>query len=86
MSKKGVIAAAERNRTEKSPGAKPAAKPSRRHHHHVYVVELADQVWNESSFRKANPDYCLGKPFVYVGMTVLDTDLRFDRYKAGVQA
>lgn len=57
-----------------------------RHHHHVYVVELADQVWNEPSFRKANPDYVLGKPFVYVGMTGLDPDLRFDRHMAGVQA
>jgi hypothetical protein len=58
----------------------------RRHHHHVYVVELADQVWNEASFRKANPDYQLGKPFVYVGMTGLDPDLRFDKHKAGIQA
>ncbi|RZL09657.1 MAG: hypothetical protein EOP40_09075 [Rubrivivax sp.] len=58
----------------------------RLHHHHVYVVELADQVWNEPSFRKANPDYQLGKPFVYVGMTGLDPDLRFDRHKAGVQS
>lgn len=59
---------------------------SRRHHHHVYVVELADPVWNEASFRKANPDHQLGKPFVYVGMTGLDPDLRFDRHKAGIQA
>jgi hypothetical protein len=58
----------------------------RRHHHHVYVVELADQVWNEASFRKANPDHQLGKPFVYVGMTGLDPDLRFDKHKAGIQA
>lgn len=57
-----------------------------RHHHHVYVVELADQVWNEPSFRKCNPDYQLGKPFVYVGMTGLDPDLRFDKHKAGIQA
>ena len=55
-------------------------------HHHVYVVELADQVWNEPAFRKANPDYVLGKPFVYVGMTGLDPDLRFDRHKAGIQS
>ena len=54
--------------------------------HHVYVVELSDRVWNEPAFRKANPDYQLGKPFVYVGMTGLDPDLRFDRHKAGVQA
>jgi hypothetical protein len=57
-----------------------------RHHHHVYVVQLSDLVWNEPSFRKANPDYQLGKPFVYVGMTGLDPDLRFDRHMAGVQA
>ena len=57
-----------------------------RHHYHVYVVELSDQVWNHASFRRANPGYVLGKPFVYVGMTGLDPDLRFDRHKAGVQA
>jgi hypothetical protein len=60
--------------------------PRREARHHVYVVELSDQVWNEASFRKANPDWQLGKPFVYVGMTGLDPDLRFDRHKAGVQA
>lgn len=58
----------------------------RYHHHHVYVVELSDRVWNEPSFRKANPGYQLSKPLVYVGMTGLDPDLRFDRHKAGVQA
>jgi hypothetical protein len=57
-----------------------------RHHHHVYVVELSDRVWNETSFRRANPDWRLDKPFVYVGMTGLDPDLRFDRHKAGIQA
>ena len=59
---------------------------SGRHHHHVYVVELSDRVWNEPSFRRANPDYQLGKPFVYVGMTGLDPDLRFDKHKADIQA
>jgi hypothetical protein len=33
-----------------------------RHHHHVYVVELHDRVWNEARFRAANPEYQLGKP------------------------
>ena len=28
----------------------------------------------------------LGKPFVYVGMTGLDPDLRFDKHKAGIQS
>jgi hypothetical protein len=57
-----------------------------RHHHHVYVVELDDRVWNELRFRKANPEYRLGMPFVYVGMTGLDPDVRFDKHKAGIQA
>ena len=42
---------------------------ARRHHYHVYVVELSDQVWNSARFRRANPDYRLRMPFVYVGMT-----------------
>ena len=65
---------------------KTIPRTGRRHHHHVYVVELADPVWNETRFRRANPGYQLGKPFVYVGMTGLDPDLRFDKHKAGIQA
>lgn len=57
-----------------------------RPHYHVYVVELDDRVWNVARFRRCNPDYVLGKPFVYVGMTGLDPDLRFDKHKAGIQA
>ena len=75
------------------PAPRPEAKTEARkgprggrHHHHVYVVELDDRVWNLAAFRKANPDYELGKPFVYVGMTGLDPDLRFDRHKAGIQS
>lgn len=59
---------------------------NRPHHHHVYVVELSDRVWNEPRFRAANTGYQLGKPFLYVGMTGLDPDLRFDRHKAGIQS
>jgi hypothetical protein len=55
-------------------------------HYHVYVVELSDRVWNVARFRRANPDWRLGKPFVYVGMTGLDPDVRFDKHKAGIQA
>jgi hypothetical protein len=56
------------------------------YHYSVYVVELAEAVWNEHRFRKANPGYVLGKPFVYVGMTGLDPDIRFDKHKAGIQS
>ena len=54
--------------------------------HHVYVVELSADVLFEPKFRNANPDYRPGKPCVYVGMTGLDPDLRFDRHKAGIQS
>ena len=63
-----------------------AVARERSHRYHVYVVELADRVWNVAAFRRANPGYQLGKPFVYVGMTGLDPDLRFDRHMAGIQA
>ena len=62
---------------------RPAAA---QHHHHVYVVQLSDRVWNEVGFRRANPDCDITKRFLYVGMTGLDPDLRFDRHKAGIQA
>ncbi|MEZ5658363.1 MAG: hypothetical protein R3E83_07455 [Burkholderiaceae bacterium] len=54
--------------------------------HHVYVIELDDRVWNEPRFRAANPDYRLGMPFVYVGMTGLDPELRLARHRAGVRS
>jgi hypothetical protein len=59
---------------------------SRRSHYHVYVVELSKEILNEKRFMKANPGYISGKPCVYVGMTGLNPDLRFDKHKAGIQA
>jgi hypothetical protein len=59
---------------------------ARRKHHHVYVVELSKDVLLEPRFRKNNPAYVEGKPCVYVGMTGLDPDVRFDKHKAGIQA
>ena len=51
----------------------------RRDHYHVYVIELSKDVLYEARFKKANPDYIRGKPCVYVGMTGLDSDVRFDK-------
>ena len=82
-------------RKTKSPpadGSNASAAPPRTgrtprsHHYHVYVIELSDEVWNVGRFRRANRDYQLGKPFVYVGMTGLDPDVRFDKHKAGIQS
>ena len=57
-----------------------------RKHYSVYVIELSKDVLLEGRFRKGNPDYVDGKPCVYVGMTGLDPDVRFDRHKAGIQS
>jgi hypothetical protein len=62
------------------------AKRRRRPHHCVYIVELSKEVLNEPRFRKANETYRLGFPCVYVGMTGLSPDVRFDKHKAGIQS
>jgi predicted GIY-YIG superfamily endonuclease len=66
--------------------ATKAPRTPKSHHYHVYVIELDDRVWNSAKFRRCNPEYQMGKPFVYVGMTGLDPDTRFDKHKAGIQA
>lgn len=58
----------------------------RSHHYHVYVVELSKDVLDEPKFRRANLEYDARKPCVYVGMTGLDPDVRFDKHKAGIQS
>lgn len=62
------------------------ANMARRYRHHVYVIELSRDVLYEARFRKANPGYIPGQPCVYVGMTGLSPDIRFDKHKAGIQS
>jgi hypothetical protein len=71
-----------------SPAAKAPTrrKTARRRHFHVYVVELSPEVLRHARFVRANPGYIDGKPCVYVGMTGLDPDVRFDKHMAGIQA
>jgi hypothetical protein len=57
-----------------------------RNHYNVYVIELSRDVLLEARFRKSNPNYIDGKPCVYVGMSGLDPDVRFDKHKAGIQS
>jgi len=59
---------------------------TKRKHYHVYVVELSKDVLANVRFMRSNPGYQDGKPCVYVGMTGLDPDVRFDKHKAGIQA
>ena len=62
------------------------ASRQRGHHYSVYVIELGPEVSDVARFSRANTDYQLGKPFVYVGMTGVDLDVRFDKHKAGIQS
>ena len=57
-----------------------------RRHYSVYVIELSKDVLGQARFRKANPGYAAGKPCVYVGMTGLDPDERFDKHMAGIRS
>ena len=75
-----------KSKARKAAAPKAPIRLPRSQHYSVYVVELSDEVWNIARFRKANPDHQLGKPFVYVGMTGLDPDVRLDKHKAGIQS
>ena len=60
--------------------------PRARHRHSVYVIELSPQVLNEAKFRRANPYYDVTKPCVYVGMTGLGPQRRFDNHRKGIKS
>ena len=66
--------------------ARTDRKKRRRQHYSVYVVELSRGVLYERKFQRANPNYNPERPCVYVGMTGLDPDVRFDKHKAGIQS
>ena len=78
--------AAKPQRVAKKAVARQAPRKPSRAKHNVYVIELDDRVWRHARFRAANAGWQLGKPFVYVGMTALSPDVRFDKHKAGIQA
>ena len=65
-------------RAERTPAPAP--------HHHVYVVELDPAVLEDRAFAKANADRRADKPCLYVGITGLTPEARFERHKSGVQA
>lgn len=61
-------------------------EPETSFHHNVYVVELDAAVRGNRRFMEANPDCSEDKPCVYVGMTGLPPEERFERHKAGIQS
>jgi len=49
------------------------------------VIELDPAVLKHAKFRAANPNRDSRKPPLYVGMTGLDPEIRFERHKYGVR-
>jgi hypothetical protein len=56
-----------------------------RGHHSLYAIELDPKVWNNRAFRERNPGGAEGG-CLYVGVTGLKPDARFERHRMGVQS
>ncbi len=55
-------------------------------HHHVYVVLLDARAAKDRKILKANPKRDKTKPCIYVGMTGLGPEQRFQNHKNGIKA
>jgi hypothetical protein len=55
-------------------------------HHSVYVILLDGDVLKHPSVQRLNPGRDPTKPCVYVGMTGLPVDHRFENHKAGYKS
>jgi hypothetical protein len=55
-------------------------------HHNVYVVLLSQRALRDLSILRRNPNRDSSKPAVYVGMTGLPVDHRFENHKNGYKS
>ena len=55
-------------------------------HHNVYVIVLRNAAAKHPSILRLNPNRDPAKPCVYVGMTGLPVDHRFENHKNGYKA
>ena len=66
---------------------KPTKKTvSETYHHSVYVILLDDVIRKHRWIARLNPDRDPVKPCVYVGMTGLPVDHRFENHRNGYKA
>jgi len=65
---------------------KPARQKEQNFHHNVYVVLLSDAVTKHPSILRLNPKRDALKPCVYVGMTGIPVDHRFENHKNGYKS
>lgn len=57
-----------------------------KHHHNVYVILLDNAVAEHRSVLRVNPRRNPGMPCVYVGMTGLPVEHRFENHKHGYKS
>lgn len=72
--------------TPREQGTAKHRRPRTRIAHNVYVVELDPSVRADAKFAAANPDARADKSCLYVGLTGLSPQGRFERHKRGVQS
>ena len=65
---------------------KPARQEEEDFHHNVYVVLLSDGVTKHPSILRLNPNRDPLKPCVYVGMTGIPVDHRFENHRNGYKS
>jgi hypothetical protein len=63
---------------------RPSKEPT--FHHSVYVILLDDKVAKHPSILRLNPKRDPFKPCVYVGMTGIPVDRRFENHKNGYKS
>jgi hypothetical protein len=65
---------------------RPRPSAAEKYHHNVYVILLDDTVLKSRSALKLNPNRNPAKPCVYVGMTGLPVDHRFENHRNGYKS
>jgi predicted GIY-YIG superfamily endonuclease len=55
-------------------------------HHNVYVVLLSESALKDLSILRRNPNRDASKPAIYVGLTGLPVDHRFENHKNGYKS
>jgi hypothetical protein len=60
--------------------------PEPNHHHNVYVILLNDAVRKNRFVQRLNPNSNPAKPCVYVGMTGLPVEHRFENHRNGYKS
>jgi hypothetical protein len=74
-------------RKRKQPGRRRKIAPvAPKHHHSVYVILLDDAVLKSRAVCRLNPKRDPLKPCVYVGMTGLPVDHRFENHRNGYKS